>query len=167
MREVIQQLLQEGLTSVHLLRTFFSPRIQPLQQRVIKMCLYPRPCCPDRSFSEELSNVEINTQIHKVLDNRAELNPWAGLTPLREGVASTRVSLFRSIFSSLHDFILSTRSWPYVVSWVCSHCTVGHQLARGCGKVGGESCSQREDVGVETKKADVQCRSLGGEGVGA
>jgi hypothetical protein len=57
------------------------------------MWLYPRPSCLDCSFSEELSEAVINTWIHKVLDHGANLNPGAGPTPLREGVASTRVSL--------------------------------------------------------------------------
>jgi hypothetical protein len=56
------------------------------------MWLYPGPSCLNRFFSEELSEAEINTQIHKVLDHGANLNPGAGLAPLREGVAITRVS---------------------------------------------------------------------------
>jgi hypothetical protein len=40
---------------------------------------------------------EINTEIHKVLDHGAHPNPEAGLAPLREGVANTRVSLFGSV----------------------------------------------------------------------
>jgi hypothetical protein len=59
-----------------------------------KMWLYPCPSCPNCSLSEELSMVEINTQIHKVLDHEPDPNPVAGPVPLREGVASTRVSLF-------------------------------------------------------------------------
>jgi hypothetical protein len=41
-------------------------------------------------------------------DQHLSLNPGAGPAPLREGVASTRVTLFRSIFGCLHDFILSS-----------------------------------------------------------
>jgi hypothetical protein len=74
------------------------------------MWLYPRPSCPDHSFSEELSDVEINTRIHKVLDHGADLNPRAGPAPLGEGVASTQDSLFRSVFGNLRDCILSLSS---------------------------------------------------------
>jgi hypothetical protein len=58
------------------------------------MWLYPRSSSLSRSFSEELSEAEINTRIHKVLDHGANLNPGAGPAPLIEGVATTKVSLF-------------------------------------------------------------------------
>jgi hypothetical protein len=90
---------------MHLLQISFSHRIQSLRQRVIKMWLYSRKSCSDCSFSEELSDVNINTRIHKVLDHGADLNLGADPVPLGEGVASTRVSLFGSVFGSLHDFI--------------------------------------------------------------
>jgi hypothetical protein len=61
LREVIQQLWWKGLMGVHLLRTFFSHQIQLLYRWVTKMWLYPGPSCLDCSFSEELSEVEINT----------------------------------------------------------------------------------------------------------
>jgi hypothetical protein len=92
------------------MQTFFSHRIQMLRQQVIKMWLYTRPSCPDRYFSKVLSDVEINTRIHKVLDHGADLNPRVGPATLREGVTNTSVSLFISIFGSLHDYILSSRS---------------------------------------------------------
>jgi hypothetical protein len=38
--------------------------------------------------------VEIDTQIHKVLDLGANLIPRAGPAPLQERIASTRVSMF-------------------------------------------------------------------------
>jgi hypothetical protein len=78
---------------VHLLRTFFSRWIKSLRRWVTNIWLYPGPCCPDRSLSKELSLVEINTWIHKVLDHGANLNIRASLAPLKEGVANTRVSL--------------------------------------------------------------------------
>jgi hypothetical protein len=95
---------------MHLLRTLFSHRIQPHRQWVTKMWLYPGPSCPDRSLSEELGDAEINIRIHKVLDHEADLNPRAGPTPMREGVGSTRVSLFGSVSGSLPNFILSSCS---------------------------------------------------------
>jgi hypothetical protein len=45
------------------------------------MWLYSGPSCLNCSFFEELSEAEINTQIHKVLDHGANLNPEAGPTP--------------------------------------------------------------------------------------
>jgi hypothetical protein len=45
------------------------------------MWLYPGPRCPDRPFSDELGEVEVNTRIRNVLDHGADLNPGAGPTP--------------------------------------------------------------------------------------
>jgi hypothetical protein len=56
--------------------------------------VYPGPCDPDRSFSEELSEGEVKKWILKVLDQGANLNLGAGPVPLRERVTSTRVSTF-------------------------------------------------------------------------
>jgi hypothetical protein len=58
------------------------------------MWLYPRPSCPDHPSFKELSAAEINARIHKVLDLGANPNPQASPSPLQEGVASTRVSMF-------------------------------------------------------------------------
>jgi hypothetical protein len=66
---------------MHLLWTFFSHRIQSLLQWVTKMWLYPGSSCLDRFFIEELSEVEINTWIHKFLDHEANLNPRPALPP--------------------------------------------------------------------------------------
>jgi hypothetical protein len=66
---------------VHLLRTFCNRWVQPLKQRAIKMWLYPGPSCLDCSFFNELSNAEINTHIHMVLDHGGDLNPGAALPP--------------------------------------------------------------------------------------
>jgi hypothetical protein len=73
------------------------------------MWLYSGLSDPDRSSSEELSDKENNTQILKVLDHGANLNHGAGPTPLREWLASTRVSLFVSFLAT------------YAIS--SSHCT--------------------------------------------
>jgi hypothetical protein len=75
---------------VHILRTFFSHWVQPLCQQATQIWLYPRPSCPDHPFSEELSDMEINTWIPRVLAHGADLNPEAGPAPLREGVDNTR-----------------------------------------------------------------------------
>jgi hypothetical protein len=68
------------------------------------MWLYLGSSCPNPSFSKELSDAEINTWIHTVLDHGADLNLRASPATLREGVASTTVSLFVSVFGSLCDF---------------------------------------------------------------
>jgi hypothetical protein len=72
---------------------------QSLRQRVTKMWLYPGPSCFDHSLSEELSEAEMNTRIHNILDHGANLNPGAGPTALREGDTSTRVSLLPSVLA--------------------------------------------------------------------
>jgi hypothetical protein len=64
------------------------------------MWLYPGPSCLDRSFSNESSEADINSRIHKVLDHGANMNPGADLAHLREGVGSTRVSLFGSVLAA-------------------------------------------------------------------
>jgi hypothetical protein len=81
------------------------------------MRLYPGPSCPDRPSFEEFSVVEINTWIHKVLDLGANPNTGPHPTPLPEGVASTRVSLFRHhsaaytilFFHHSHDLLQGLR----------------------------------------------------------
>jgi hypothetical protein len=73
--ENLQQLRQEGLTGMHLLWTFFSCWIQPLQRQRTKMWVYPWSSCPDCPTSEELSPVEVEAQIHKVMDLEVNLNP--------------------------------------------------------------------------------------------
>jgi hypothetical protein len=71
---------------MNFLRTFFSHPVPPLYQRATTMWMYPGPSCPNRPFSKELDDVEINTGIHKVLAHGADLNPRANPAPLREGV---------------------------------------------------------------------------------
>jgi hypothetical protein len=65
------------------------------------MWLYPGPSCPDHLFSEELSDAEINTWIHKVLAHGFDRNPGDGPTPFWEGVNNNWVSPFAFIFGSL------------------------------------------------------------------
>jgi hypothetical protein len=83
----LQQLRQEGLTEIHHLQTFFSRRIQPL----------PMWACPGSSYLnrpslEELSAVEVEAQIRKVLDSAFILSHSAGHDPLQRGITSIRVS---------------------------------------------------------------------------
>jgi hypothetical protein len=68
------------------------------------MWLYMRPSCPDCPFSEELGNVKINTQIHKVLAPGADLNHGASPAPLREEVYNTSVSPLGSVFWPFAQF---------------------------------------------------------------
>jgi hypothetical protein len=83
---------------VHLMWTFFRHQVQPLRHWATTMWLYLRPSCPTYPFSEKLCDAEVNTRIYKVLAYGADLNPRADPAPLREGVDSTRMSPFRSIF---------------------------------------------------------------------
>jgi hypothetical protein len=81
LREVIQQLRQEGLTSMNLLQTSFSHQVQPLHQWATTMWMYSRPSSPDHAFSEELDDIETNIRIHRVLAHGADQNPGAGPPP--------------------------------------------------------------------------------------
>jgi hypothetical protein len=67
------------------------------------MWLYSGPSCPDRPFSEELGEAEVNTQFYKVLAYEADPNREVRPTLLGEGVNSTRVSPFTFAFDSLCD----------------------------------------------------------------
>jgi hypothetical protein len=63
LREVIQKLLQGGLTGAEHLRTSFSCRVQPLHWQEVSLSMYLGPSCPDRPFSVELGDTKINTRI--------------------------------------------------------------------------------------------------------
>jgi hypothetical protein len=67
MCEALQRVQQEGLTRVHLLRTFFNHRIQLLLWRQIQMWLYIGLRYPDRPFSKDLSMAEVDSRGPKVL----------------------------------------------------------------------------------------------------
>jgi hypothetical protein len=66
-----------------LLQTYFSRWVQTLRQREMTMWMYLGPSCPDHSFSEELGDMEINTQICWVLAHGVVLNLGRSLGPLR------------------------------------------------------------------------------------
>jgi hypothetical protein len=72
--------------------------------------------------------VEISTWIHMVLSHGADPNPRAGPTPLKEGVDSTRVSLFVFTFGSLCNVSHSWHSHPPAGSCICSRCATGSHL---------------------------------------
>jgi hypothetical protein len=75
-----------------LLWTFLSSRVKLLRQWGMTMWMYPGPSCPNRPFPEKLGDMEINTQIRRVLSHGANLNLDAGPAPLREGVDNTWIS---------------------------------------------------------------------------
>jgi hypothetical protein len=60
--------------------------------RKMKMWAYLGPSCLDHLYPEELSVVEVETRIPKVLDSSIILSPGFGPDPLRRGIASVRVS---------------------------------------------------------------------------
>jgi hypothetical protein len=84
------------------------------------MWLYSGLSFPNRSFSKELSTVDINTQIHKVLDHGANSDHGVGPAPLREGVASTRVSLLESISAAYAILSFHHTHGLCAGSWGCS-----------------------------------------------
>jgi hypothetical protein len=61
--EVIQWLLRGGLMGAALLQTFLSCWAQPINERGMTMWMYPGPSCPDRPFSAELGDTEINIRV--------------------------------------------------------------------------------------------------------
>jgi hypothetical protein len=85
LRENLQQMWQDGLTRMHLLLMFFSHQIQPLGRRRTKTWTYLGPNCPDRPSSEELSVIEVEAQIHKVLDLGVNPTPVPAPSPYGEG----------------------------------------------------------------------------------
>jgi hypothetical protein len=81
------------------------------------MGMYPGPNCPNRPSLEELSTVEVDARIHKVLDLGVSPNPRVGPIPLRRGIASARVSTLGPVWVAFmilsshgaHDFALGPR----------------------------------------------------------
>jgi hypothetical protein len=72
--------------------------------------------------------VEINTRIDRVLAHRVDLNPGAGLTPFREGVNSTRVSLFAFTFGNICNLICPSLTCPLMGSSIFSRFAMGSHL---------------------------------------
>jgi hypothetical protein len=89
---------------IDLLWTFVSRHVQPLHRREMTMWMYPGPSCPDRPFSTELDDMEINTQIRGILHG-ANQNCGPGPVHLREGVDSPWVSLIEITFVCLCQFL--------------------------------------------------------------
>jgi hypothetical protein len=61
------------------------------------MWVYSRPSCPDRSFSAELDDAEVDAQIRRALVHEASWNSGPSPIPLREGAISTWVSPLKLI----------------------------------------------------------------------
>jgi hypothetical protein len=93
-------------TALH--QTFFSHRVQPLRQRGMTMWVYLGPSCPDRPFSVELGDMEVNTRIQGVLAHGVDQNLGSGLIPLREGVDNPWVSSLGLSFGCLCQFLFLT-----------------------------------------------------------
>jgi hypothetical protein len=81
------------------------------------MWTYLGPSYPDRPSSEELSAVEVEARIHKVLDLGVNPIPGAILVPLQRGITSVRV------------YTLGLISVTFVI--LSFHCT--RDLAQGLG----------------------------------
>jgi hypothetical protein len=83
----------------------------------MKMWMYPGLSCPNCPSSEELSAVEVEAQIHKVLDLRDHPILGAGPVPLQRGLTNIRVSTLAPIlepfmilsFHYTHDFVQGLR----------------------------------------------------------
>jgi hypothetical protein len=87
------------------------------------MWLYLGPSCPDRPSSEELSTAEVDSQIHKVLDLGANLNPRVSPVPLQEGIVGSRVSTLGPILAAYE-----------ILSFHCAH-SLAQGLGGGCSKL--------------------------------
>jgi hypothetical protein len=61
------------------------------------MGMYPRPGCPDRTSSKELSAVDVDAWIQKVLDLEVSPDPKVSPIPVRKGILSTKVSMLSPI----------------------------------------------------------------------
>jgi hypothetical protein len=134
LHEHLQQLRQEGLTGIHLLWTFFSCRIEPLQKQRTKMWAYPGSSRPNSPSSKELIRV-VEAQIHKVLDLGVISIPGASPVPLRRGIASVGVSTPSPI--------------PVTLMILSFHCA--HDLVQGLW--GGRADPLMDAVGREVRHA--------------
>jgi hypothetical protein len=154
LHEIVQQLLRGGLTGTNLLQTFFNHRVQPLRQQEMAMWMYLGPICPDRPFSVELGNTEINTRVQGVLAHGADLNLGSGPVPLREGDY-----LCQFLFLNVCVFLCR-------ISGMLTAPYEGGHLTSGCGKVGGLLYLQRMVVGTEAKVMGLERRSDDVKGTG-
>jgi hypothetical protein len=86
------------------------------------MGMYPGPSYPDHPTSEELSVMEVDPQIHKVLDLGVNPKPGPSPVPLCRGIASVRVSTSGPVlvaFAILSCHTLFLRPKTRCSSYVC------------------------------------------------
>jgi hypothetical protein len=107
------------------------------------MWTYPRPSCPDRSFSTNLDNAEIDIRIRRILALRENRNYGPSSIPLRERVVISKVSPLELLPLDLCQFLPFLMFVVFMrrVLGVCTATRGGH-IARGCGEAGGQSCRQ-------------------------
>jgi hypothetical protein len=93
--DVLKWLLWDGLLGTDILRTSISRRIQPLWRWEITMWKYPRPGSPNRCFSSELIDTEVDARVRNLRALKAHWPSAPGPASLREGVSSPCVSPFK------------------------------------------------------------------------
>jgi hypothetical protein len=121
------------------------------------MGMYPGLNCPDRPSPKELSMVEVDARIHKVLDLGLSPNPRVGPVPLRRGIASVTVSTLGPVLVAFmilsshgsHDFPLGPRG-DHDVSW---EATSAEDAARWEAK-----CTPGEEMWVQRERERLVCR---------
>jgi hypothetical protein len=87
--------------------------------------MLPGPSCPNRPFSMELGDMEINTQIRRVLAPGTDLSLGFGPVPLMERVDGSWVSLSGPPFLDVSMFLHRVSSMlamphggsPYMRMW--------------------------------------------------
>jgi hypothetical protein len=71
-----------------LLRNFIDHRVQLVQWWEVRMWRYLGPNNPDRSFTTELADVEVDTRVRRILALRVNRHSGSGPVHLRDGVVS-------------------------------------------------------------------------------
>jgi hypothetical protein len=78
----------------------------------VTMWRYPGPSCSDHSFSAELDDKEIDTQVRMILALRVHQSSGPFPIPLVEGVISPWVSPLKLILALLCRFLPSPLFFP-------------------------------------------------------
>jgi hypothetical protein len=89
------------------------------------MGVYPRPNCPNHPSPEELSMVEVDAQIHKLLDLGVSPNPGVGHVPLQRLSQFWGTNTLLVAFLTVCSLILAKMHFP------CITCVSVEFLARG------------------------------------
>jgi hypothetical protein len=83
--------------------------------------MYPGPSCPDRPFSAELDDMEIDPRIWGVLAHGANKKFGIGTVPLSKGVVNPWVSLLELTFVCLCQFqLLNVYSFMHRILGTCT-----------------------------------------------